>query len=382
MRNYAYWLANFLEWLSIRKIEAENCNYLEHVYGGYQYEMLSGTWSRDGTPLSPMTVNLRVQQACDFLTWMSDKNLRPPFTIPKTPNRNYSASGGSGYDHVHLPARKGKVRQVKRRIQMPRESEIARWLDTIYRIYGEASGLMCETILLSAMRREEIASFRIDTLPEDPHEWHINNVYAPVSEQRVLITIRYGTKGPCYGYDHGDKIGPQRSIWLPLSLANRLHKYRMTSRHIGLKIKVAKLRTLPEKRQFIKDSVHLFIDERSGDHISSKVLYCRWKSGALPFKAWSPHLGRDWWACSVLSNEMKNHENLLDKIGPDVATALLESTAMSIIRLRIQPQLGHASDSTCLIYLQWIMDSIGRNLAIRYEEDLLPQGRVYDESRT
>ncbi|KVV23134.1 hypothetical protein WK78_22035 [Burkholderia cepacia] len=53
--------------------------------------------------------------------------------------------------------------------------------------------------------------------------------------------------------------------------------------------------------------------------------------------------------------------------GLDVASALLESSAMSVIRLYIQPQLGHAHDSTTMIYLQWLIDRLGHDLSIRYD---------------
>lgn len=32
---------------------------------------------------------------------------------------------------------------------------------------------------------------------------------------------------------------------------------------------------------------------------------------------------------------------------------------MSIIRLQIQPQLGHAHDSTTQVYLRWAIDMLG-----------------------
>ena len=43
---------------------------------------------------------------------------------------------------------------------------------------------------------------------------------------------------------------------------------------------------------------------------------------------------------------------------------------MSIIRLQIQPQLGHARDSTTMIYLQWVADMLGVNIAVQYDEEI------------
>lgn len=84
MRNYAQWLANFLEWADLRGVDILTCSYVTHVAGWYQKEMLEGLWSRTGKGLSANTVNLRVQQACDFLTWMSDKGKRGAFLVPVT----------------------------------------------------------------------------------------------------------------------------------------------------------------------------------------------------------------------------------------------------------------------------------------------------------
>jgi integrase len=217
------------------------------------------------------------------------------------------------------------------------------------------------------MRREEVACCRTDTLPDQRELWHVSNPEAPSEEQRVLITIRYGTKGSTYGFDHGDKIGPERSIWIPLDLAVRLDEYRKMHRNPALKRWVKAAPSLAEQKQRTADAVHLFLDEMTGERFTGKDLYNAWTGVELPFKGWSPHRGRDWWACSVLWKEMKKHEHLLN-LGVDTAAALLESTAMSIIRLQIQPQLGHAHDSTTMIYLQWVSDMLGVNLPSLYEE--------------
>ncbi|RQZ76985.1 site-specific integrase [Burkholderia cepacia] len=367
--NYAHWLANFLEWAELRGIDLFTCTYAEHVQGRYQTEMLDGIWSRDAVGLKPSTINLRVQQACDFLTWMSDKGLRSPFHIATETVRvkSRSATSSVGHRSKEIEVRKGKVRQNKRRLRMPTDAQLDAWLGRVYGKAGDTKGLMCETILLTAMRREEVACWRVDTLPPEKKDWHINNPAAPRNQQQVQISIKFGTKGPGYGYDHGDKIGPVRSIWIPLELAERLDEYRRKHRNSALR-KWVKSVPASEQRRRINEVVHLFLDEQTGARITSKHLYQAWTSAELPFEGWSPHLGRDWWACSVLWRELKKHEHLLS-LGVETATALLESTAMSIIRLQIQPQLGHAHDSTTMIYLQWVTDMLSVGLSVRYEAE-------------
>ncbi len=42
---------------------------------------------------------------------------------------------------------------------------------------------------------------------------------------------------------------------------------------------------------------------------------------------------------------------------------------MSVIRLQIQPQLGHAHDSTTMIYLRWVMDMLGVPVSLSTEDE-------------
>lgn len=371
MRNYAHWLANFLEWVDRRAIDLLTCEYVEHIHGRYQDEMLNGAWSRDGTALSARTVNLRVQQSCDFLTWMADKGYRNQFHVPTESFRIRGGVSGVFTGHItkNVSVRKGKVRQTTRRLRMPTDSQVKFWLDAVYEKFGHTKGLMCETVLLTAIRREEVSCWRVDTLPENPDEWHINDHCAPRIEQRVLVNIKFGVKGTCYGYSHGDKIGPERRIWIPLHLAERIHDYRMKQRNQSLRRWVKAASTLAEQRRRIKEAVHLFINDETGKRINSKEFYNAWTGVELPYKGWSPHLGRHWWSCSILWCELKKHEHLLN-VGGHAAATLLESCGMSVITLIIQPQLGHADLSTSMIYLQWAADMLNFNLTIQYESEL------------
>lgn len=373
IKDYADWLINFLEWAETRKVDLLTCEYAAHIQQRYQKEMLSGIWSRDGVGLSPTTVNLRVQQACDFLMWMADKGLRKPFDVTTETVFVKSRRATSSVGHQGTPkeVRQGKVRQNKRRLRMPSDEQLWAWLERVYKRFGPTKGLMCEAVLLTAMRREEIACWRIDTLPLDRKDWHVNRSDAPKSEQRVLVTIRFGTKGPGYGADHGDKIGPERSLWIPLVFAERLDDYRKKKdgRSAALKRWVNSASTLAEQRRRVADSVHLFRDEDTGERLSAKQLYHAWTGVERPYKGWSPHLGRDWWACSTLWKEVQEREKLRPLRNGELEPQL-ESAAQTVIRLIIQPQLGHTDGDTTMIYLQWFMDQIASNLTIDYEAEI------------
>lgn len=378
IRNYAHWLTNFLEWADLRGVDLKTCDYAEHVQGRYQTEMASGIWSAAGEALQPTTINPRVQQACDFLTWMSDKGERAPFDVP-TERVKVTVGGATsavGHRAKEVTRRIGKVRQNKRRLRMPTDDESATWLRTVYERNGKTLGLACETIVLTGLRIEEASALRIDTLPEDRNAWHLSNPDAPKSEQQVLIHIKFGAKGPDYGEDHGDKVGPERSILIPLALAEKLDAYRRKHRNAALKKWVNGAADAKERKLRIGDTVHLFLHEGTGKRVTADNIYRAWKQAELPFAGWSPHLGRDWWACSTLLREMDRHEQL-KQLGPAFAKQLLESVGMTVIRLRIQPQLGHKSESTSLIYLQWVADRLGVGLSIAYdaafEEEVVSQ---------
>jgi hypothetical protein len=124
MHNYAQWLSNFLEWLDVRGVDAVTCSYPVHVAGRYQSEMLEGIWSYDGRKLKATTVNLRVQQACDFLTWMVDRGKRGPFGVPYETYQVKVGGATSSLGHLsrEVRSRTGKARSVQGALLTPTEN--------------------------------------------------------------------------------------------------------------------------------------------------------------------------------------------------------------------------------------------------------------------
>lgn len=359
MHNYAQWLANFLEWADLRGVDVHTCDYTTHIAGRYQLEMLKGLWSRDGTALAPTTVNLRVQQACDFFTWMCDTGRRSEFHIPykKVKVINGSAISSMGHVGYEVRARQGKVRAKQPVLQMPSDKLVSQWLSRVYERRGLILGLMCETVLLTAMRREEVVCLHKDTLPEDPSQWCISNPLAPPEKQLVRITIKYGTKGQSYGTsEQGDKIGPERDILIPFQLAQKWHEYRRHERNGAFAKWMAGFKGAARHAR-ARQCAHLFLRESDGARFSGPSLYDAWTSVELPIDGWSPHAGRHWWACSTLWRELKGLE-LVKNVTNETAAALLDNTAIGTIRLQIQPQLGHASESTTMLYLRWVRDMV------------------------
>ncbi|AMK78806.1 MULTISPECIES: hypothetical protein [Methylomonas] len=223
MRNYADRLANFLDWCELRSLDPMTVDYKRDLIGRYQKEMLTGIWSRDNRPLSERTINVRVETAADYLSWMADKALRVPFSIPKItrPIVINNPKNSRGHLPKEIGAREGRLRETERHLTFPEDEEIVAWLKRLYAKEGSGStvGLIAELVLETGIRREEAACWRMDTLHRDPTKWRIVNPKSVTDDQAVVVTLRYGTKGKEYGRDHGDKIGPSGEILVPYPMA-------------------------------------------------------------------------------------------------------------------------------------------------------------------
>ena len=218
----------------------------------------------------------------------------------------------------------------------------------------------------TAIRKAELIGWRIDTIPRRPAEWVIANPTARPEDQNIVVTIRYGTKGGIFGVVDGDKVGPERDILVPLTLARRLHEYRETARRRALIRLKARFKGA-DLTQRMGDP-HLFLDERSGEPIGyDRVTNCWRNVEALPFKGWSPHGGRHWWACMKLWRELKLAEADLRARG-ELAGQSLIALATDIIRLEIKDQLGHLDLDTTHRYIRWVARQLGVALPTRYAD--------------
>lgn len=365
MLNYARGLCNALEWMEARDIDLVTADYSTVLIGRYQQEMLKGIWSADNRPLKANTVNSRVQVALEFQMWAADKGLRAPFHVP-TMTRTYVAGS---YKNSRSQATKshesriGKAKVNKRMLCFPALSEIEVWRQLVQErpVVGLTDGLVADLILNTAIRREEAACWRVDTLPLDVKDWQIVNPEEPEEYQSVLVTIKYGTKGRQYGVDeYGDKIGPEGSIHIPIWLARRLHAYRNKERLVALQQKVKNGKTVAAQKRLQQQAVHLFLHPLTGERYTGDQIYTFWSRVQGP-PHWSPHLGRDWWACRYLEERMKQHSNLIQQIlgNPNISpehpmVLALCDTAQTVIQLEIRPQLRHASSRTTEIYLEWL----------------------------
>lgn len=369
MKNFAYWLANALEWAEVRGINLVTADYTSILISRYQQEMLLGIWSARNSPLGPETVNPRVQIALELQMWAADKGLRESFLVP-TVTRTFVAgshSNSKSHEVKSVESRKGKVKVNKNTLTFPSDVQIQAWRKRVYDkpIVGNTEGLIVDLILNTAIRREEASCWRRDTLPVDPEKWKIVNPSQPEEFQNVLVTVRHGAKGKEYQVDeHGDKLGPEGVIQVPLWLARRIDEYRKMDRLMALKPALRQGKSVEKQRGILNQTVHLFINPKTGKRYTGDQIYRFWKNANGP-NHWCPHLGRDWWACMYLWERMKQQTELMQQIlkNPNLREdspllLALKDTVQTVIQLEIQPQLRHARSQTTEIYLQWLFNQL------------------------
>lgn len=348
---YGEALCNFFEWAGVRGFDWKLVNYRDHIVGGYQAEMMNGSWSASGKPLSPATINLRVKEVCNFLRWASENSLRASFEVLYAYNSMSADNAKSTYGHrrIEVAVRAGAVRKAPKSLRMPTDDELRRWHKSVQVEKGSVKALMCELIIQTGIRREEAVQWRVDTLPINRSDWNVQG-------EVVQVEICFGTKGQKYRLDDLQEKGPSRIICVPLRLALALNDYLVTKWPQLRRKYVQSSASDVEKRSRIRaGESRLFLSEYSGAPISSQALYQAWVGVThLPFDGWSPHGGRHYWACKTLLVEMNRRSNQRGGIQMGASLDWVTGCAMDTLMMIIKPQLGHISSETSELYLVWL----------------------------
>lgn len=344
--NIAYRLKNWIEWCRARDFDWRTVSYREHLLA-YRDEMLNGTWSADHTPLSVQTSEHRVDAAVQFLSWASQRGLRPDFIVPTGETETYAGSGSSSRRFkVRRAFRAGRRRPNPASLQLPGPAGLKTWLATVRARCGHAKWLAARFILEVGVRLEEAVQFKERHLPPRD-EWNV------VGGQ-VTVLLVDGTKG-----------GKTRHIRLPLKLALALDEYRKGRRLTA----IAKLRRL-DRRAPLPENLFLF--DETGLPLTRSALYRAWKHGA-PYRSWSPHLGRHAWACLTLLDFMKNELEKGKNLSGLPEAVFWEMGRLAVATV-IQPQLGHVDKATTDLYLRWMWHMIGAADHYRSWHDFLNDG--------
>lgn len=349
-------LANFLDWAERRGLDLQKCGYSQGI-ARYQQEMLSGVWSRRGDELADATVNVRIDVAVQYLRWMADVGERGRFDVlTKEVSQSYGRHDSSRKSTRTVVVRDGRLKPRPRALTLPTKQQAIEWLDKAKDLHGLAFGLMSWSILRTGIRREETVCLRVDSLPLDPSDWEVVNPTQPPHLQEVVIKVEWGCKGQTLATcpETGDERKAGRSIRVPRMLALEWHRYRQKDRVKAVAKRLAGLKG-KEREKVAASLVHLFLRDDNGQRWTGKAFYDAWASVPREFPGeWHPHTGRHWWACMTLWDEVQR----LD------AEGLGKENLLSIITTRIQPQLGHVSEETTMLYLRWVTNQLGTPLVL------------------
>jgi hypothetical protein len=356
MRTIAARLANFLDWADRRALDLRTSNYSQGA-ARYQHEMLSGVWSRSGRGLETSTVNVRVDVATHYLRWLADIGERDRFDVlTKEISQTYGRHDGSRKSIKTVTVREGRLKTKPKVLTLPTKRQAVDWLKEARCVSGPTSALMAESVLRTGMRREELICLRVDSLPLSPCDWEVANPTQPPHLQEIVIRLEWGPKGETIATCpiSGDERKVGRDIRVPRTLALEWHEYRKKSRVRAVGKRLAGLKGR-QREEVAASLVHLFLRDDTGDRWSGKKFYDAWVAVPRVFAdRWYPHAGRHWWACMTLWDEVMRLE----------AEGHTKENLLSIIMTRIQPQLGHLSEDTTMLYLRWAMNQLGTPLVL------------------
>jgi integrase len=328
-------IINFLHYIDTEQIALDwrTIRYDPHLLR-YRELQLEGKWSakaRDKKlyPLADGTVARRMLNVIDFLEFASAKGYRDKFVRPttKVARRIIGNKGMTGSSRSYR-SRGQHVRQAPIDLRIPTKSELSQWLDDVQAKKGYTKALACKTILTLALRRNECAQFRLSTIPQDRTQWRVVG-------SNFVIRLTEGTKR-----------AKERSIVVPVSLAEELDKYRNGRRLKALAkwVKRNPGSVRPER---------LFLGEYDGTPLSTATIYGAWTSFKV-FFGWSPHLARHTWACYTLLDYIKSSAKQFGVSEEALPAAWIQTTFETAMLSAIQPQLGHVSLETTRAYLSWL----------------------------
>lgn len=346
-------LENFFSYVEAKSLDWHVIDY-DALLSTYDTDMARGLWSADGKPLAAKTINLRIDTACQFLTWAAEQGLRGAFNVDtEIRSREVSAGNSSHRTFEMISNRVGARRYHPSRLRLPTVEEINTWLDEVSRRRGPTKALACKAILNTNMRLEEVVMLRqsqvraaLDRMETDPA--HVED-----PDRLVDLNICYGTKGQRILGDP-EKMGKPRTLRVRPAFMVELDRYDAKRRPYSV-------RKFRRTRPGNKAPQQFFLHDLTGAPITRGALYKAWhECKTLPFKGWSPHAGRHAWACFTLLNQLQRQQQVIEAITAAGATptALLMQLSKDTIDLLIRPAMGHVDRATTDRYLDWVSDHL------------------------
>ena len=186
-------LKAFLEWVESSGLDPATIEYDQLLT--WQAGLLDGSLSSSGEPLFHSTINVYVNEACYYLTWLSlvprdasGQPVRGRFDIAARDVYVQTQDGRSARPTAkRIQVRLGSLEPVPpHSIDLPSVPDVARWMRAL-RARAPVKALMAEVILDSGLRISEVNQMEVATLPPRS-EWR------PI-DGRVYFFINKGVKG-------------------------------------------------------------------------------------------------------------------------------------------------------------------------------------------
>ncbi|MFM2044146.1 MAG: hypothetical protein RLY86_2722 [Pseudomonadota bacterium] len=331
-------LLSFFDWCEARKADWRAITY-DQLVTRYVGDMTSGVLNKryKGTALAASTINRRLIYVGDFLLFAAKHGWRQPFQIHYEKVRDFR-------DGKDCFARRGNVRQHPSTLRIPTQEQLSRWLASLREKHGLTPYLMAKTVIRLGLRAEEVILLRVTDLPPVPSDR---------GKETVEMVVQYGTKG---GRDPTDpeRKGKARPIRIPVDLLIELHGYVRGHRRLGLKVHQNRSRRDGMARPAPKE---LFLSRHTGEPLTYSRFHALWTGAAVPYKGYSPHLGRHTWACYTLMEKIQEQARLSTGVdGP--LCGIAHAIGHDLIATYIQPQLGHVDQRTSELYLGWVAEMI------------------------
>jgi integrase len=341
-KNSAQRMVAFLRWCRNCNLDWRDLDYIDHIRGGYQLDLLKGTKSAATRALKRGTVNQYVDEACGFLTWAHERGYRVPVRIPVRGQAVLSSNGT--HSRGHLP-KEVKVRADKLSLPevsldyLPSAESVYKWLASVADRHP-VKALVFELIITTGCRIDEAHQLRVTCFPRKS-EW-AESVYL---EGRLPLQLQYGVKGP--------KVLPQeklsvrtRTVFVPIDLAERIERYMMFTRPNLL----ARFR---RTSGYPAETDRLWLGEKKSLPVSYQMLWKTWTTSSMCPPGWHPHAGRHYFAVEEIVRATVDLMSLHGLRDPaEAPIGWLQGLMQNQVRLILSPLLGHTSEATTMRYLR------------------------------
>ncbi len=344
-------LKTFLNWIEITDRNWRQVDYRNDLLA-WQEGLRKGTASESRRPISAAAINLLIAEACYFLTWASlvpkdehGEASRGPFLVPVDTVRVSIRAGRSSRKQTREVDRRGAQLQSKTRrsIALPSNEQVAKWMRAM-RLRFEVKSLMAELILDAGIRISEANQMEVDTLPPKS-KWIVIG-------GKLQVWIHRGVKGKKVTPDSVEAV---RGRWIAISLdvAEKIDHYCNFTREFQLRQWIRNGKTKEEqiRRARSPKPKRLWLSEDSNQPFNNVQLYRAWTETAHCPENWHPHKGREWFCVEKVVQWLRD-DLKATKTNRVPELTWLQGAMREQVKILLQPELGHASDETTMLYLR------------------------------